>query len=190
MDAPVRWEACCRGHAGGVLGWWLGAAVDEAARLRGSGVLWIALLVLGMPLALRFSWRAWPTHRRAGRRLARAPRRARERAEDVASANWRCASASTWSRSSARCRGPRADRDRAAGARGAEVRARRSASARSRCSSSSPTPSCRRSTCSTPRPARVETVTPESLEMTSRLIEKKLKDFGVEVRVVAARPAR
>jgi DNA segregation ATPase FtsK/SpoIIIE, S-DNA-T family len=33
-------------------------------------------------------------------------------------------------------------------------------------------------------------VTPESLEMTSRLIEKKLKDFGVEVRVVAARPAR
>jgi S-DNA-T family DNA segregation ATPase FtsK/SpoIIIE len=34
----------------------------------------------------------------------------------------------------------------------------------------------------------VETVTPESLEMTSRLIEKKLKDFGVEVRVVAAYP--
>ena len=28
--------------------------------------------------------------------------------------------------------------------------------------------------------ARQETVTPESLEMTSRLIEKKLKDFGVE----------
>ncbi|MBK6713860.1 MAG: DNA translocase FtsK 4TM domain-containing protein [Burkholderiales bacterium] len=37
-------------------------------------------------------------------------------------------------------------------------------------------------------PGRVETVTPESLEMTSRLIEKKLKDFGVEVRVVAAQP--
>jgi DNA segregation ATPase FtsK/SpoIIIE, S-DNA-T family len=36
--------------------------------------------------------------------------------------------------------------------------------------------------------ARQETVTPESLEMTSRLIEKKLKDFGVEVRVVAASP--
>jgi S-DNA-T family DNA segregation ATPase FtsK/SpoIIIE len=35
---------------------------------------------------------------------------------------------------------------------------------------------------------RVETVTPESLEMTSRMIEKKLKDFGVEVRVVAASP--
>jgi len=37
-------------------------------------------------------------------------------------------------------------------------------------------------------PGRMETVTPESLEMTSRLIEKKLKDFGVEVRVVAASP--
>ena len=37
-------------------------------------------------------------------------------------------------------------------------------------------------------PARQETVAPETLEMTSRLIEKKLKDFGVEVRVVAAAP--
>jgi S-DNA-T family DNA segregation ATPase FtsK/SpoIIIE len=37
-------------------------------------------------------------------------------------------------------------------------------------------------------PGRVESVTSDSLEMTSRLIEKKLKDFGVEVRVVAASP--
>ena len=35
---------------------------------------------------------------------------------------------------------------------------------------------------------RQETVAPETLEMTSRMIEKKLKDFGVEVRVVAALP--
>ena len=35
---------------------------------------------------------------------------------------------------------------------------------------------------------RQETVAPETLEMTSRLIEKKLKDFGVDVRVVAAAP--
>ncbi|MEY8688645.1 MAG: DNA translocase FtsK, partial [Leptothrix sp. (in: b-proteobacteria)] len=33
-----------------------------------------------------------------------------------------------------------------------------------------------------------ETTTPASLDMTSRLIEKKLKDFGVEVKVVAAQP--
>ena len=36
--------------------------------------------------------------------------------------------------------------------------------------------------------AQVETVSHETLEFTSRLIEKKLKDFGVEVRVVAAYP--
>jgi S-DNA-T family DNA segregation ATPase FtsK/SpoIIIE len=36
--------------------------------------------------------------------------------------------------------------------------------------------------------ADMETVSPETLEFTSRLIEKKLKDFGVEVRVLAAYP--
>ena len=35
---------------------------------------------------------------------------------------------------------------------------------------------------------RQESVSPETLEMTSRMIEKKLKDFGVEVRVVLAQP--
>jgi S-DNA-T family DNA segregation ATPase FtsK/SpoIIIE len=35
---------------------------------------------------------------------------------------------------------------------------------------------------------RQETVSTETLEMTSRMIEKKLKDFGVEVRVVLASP--
>ena len=35
---------------------------------------------------------------------------------------------------------------------------------------------------------RQETVAPETLEMTSRMIEKRLKDFGVEVRVVLAQP--
>ena len=35
---------------------------------------------------------------------------------------------------------------------------------------------------------RMEMITAESLEMTSRMIEKKLKDFGVEVRVIAASP--
>lgn len=35
---------------------------------------------------------------------------------------------------------------------------------------------------------RQESVSPETLEMTSRLIEKRLKDFGVDVHVVAAMP--
>ena len=37
-------------------------------------------------------------------------------------------------------------------------------------------------------PVQQETVSAETLEYTSRLIEKKLKDFGVEVKVVAAYP--
>ena len=37
-------------------------------------------------------------------------------------------------------------------------------------------------------PANPESIDHETLEMTSRLIEKKLKDFGVQVRVVAAMP--
>ncbi|MBB3638478.1 DNA translocase FtsK [Variovorax atrisoli] len=39
-----------------------------------------------------------------------------------------------------------------------------------------------------PAQARQETVSADTLEMTSRMIEKKLKDFGVEVRVVLASP--
>lgn len=39
-----------------------------------------------------------------------------------------------------------------------------------------------------PAPMSQETVAPETLTMTSRLIEKKLKDFGVSVTVVAAYP--
>lgn len=39
-----------------------------------------------------------------------------------------------------------------------------------------------------PVPTQQETVSAETLEFTSRLIEKKLKDFGVEVKVVAAYP--
>lgn len=39
-----------------------------------------------------------------------------------------------------------------------------------------------------PAVSQGEAVTPETLEMTSRLIEKKLKDFGVSVKVVEASP--
>ncbi len=39
-----------------------------------------------------------------------------------------------------------------------------------------------------PPPVLQETVGPETMEFTSRLIEKKLKDFGVDVQVVAAHP--
>ncbi len=37
---------------------------------------------------------------------------------------------------------------------------------------------------------QVEVVSAETLEFTSRLIERKLKDFGVDVKVVAPIPVR
>lgn len=39
-----------------------------------------------------------------------------------------------------------------------------------------------------PPSAQVETVTDETIEFTSRLIEKKLSDFGLEVKVISAQP--
>src|SRR5262249_32270167 len=70
--------------SGGVLGFVLGPASMQALGFVGSGVLWIALLTLGMSGALRFSWVAladgiggWIDGRRERRAVER------ERAEDV-----------------------------------------------------------------------------------------------------------
>ena len=51
-----------------------------------------------------------------------------------------------------------------------------------------PARSCRRSSCSTIRPTREPSYSAEALEAMSRLVELKLKDFGVEVDVVAVHP--
>ena len=71
------------GHSGGILGYFLGPLSMRHLGFVGSGVLWIALLVIGMSGALRFSWvrladgiGAWIDGRRAHRAVAR------ERAED------------------------------------------------------------------------------------------------------------
>ena len=52
-----QWEALLPGrHAGGAIGATLGAFGLQALGFAGSGVTWIAALVVGMSLALRFSW--------------------------------------------------------------------------------------------------------------------------------------
>src|SRR5690606_4256771 len=43
-------------HAGGILGLTLGQLSSKWLGFNGSGVVWIALLVTGMAMALRFSW--------------------------------------------------------------------------------------------------------------------------------------
>jgi DNA segregation ATPase FtsK/SpoIIIE, S-DNA-T family len=178
------------GHSGGILGYFLGPLSMRHLGFVGSGVLWIALLVIGMSGALRFSWvrladgiGAWIDGRRAHRAVAR------ERAEDERIGEM-----------ALREREQQADEIRIEDVLHAPlviepeivqvVESKRVARERQKPLfvelHDNKLPQVDLLDAA---PARVEqTVTPESLEMTSRMIEKKLGDFGVEVRVVAAQP--
>ncbi len=185
-----QWEGDVPGgHAGGVLGYTLGPLSMKLLGFAGSGVLWIAALVAGLAMAFRFSWvrvaegiGAWLDTLRE-RRVERI-----ERAEDIRL-------------------GEKAQRERE---QVVEVehhlhvehapiviekpvvevpKSERVVKERQKPLftelSDTKLPQVDLLDAA---PGRMETVTPETLEMTSRLIEKKLKDFGVEVRVVAASP--
>ncbi len=177
-------------HAGGVLGTTLGHWGQHLLGFNGSGVLWIAMLVAGSALALRFSW--LDLAERIGERLDGLRQRheiQREVEQDI-----RIGEAAA------------IERERVV----EEVRHEQPPE---------PIPLIiEQPVMEVPKservvkekqkplfvemgdnklpqidlldsaPGRMETVTPESLEMTSRMIEKKLKDFGVDVRVVAASP--
>ncbi len=184
-----RFEALLPGHAGGVLGYTLGPLSVKWLGFAGSGVLWIAALVAGMALALRFSWLRLAEA--IGERIDTFKERReeqRERAEDVRL-------------------GLEAQRERE---HVVEVE-RHAVEEQLPIVIDKPLPELPKSErvakerqkplfseladTKLPQvdlldaiPGRVESVNSESLEMTSRLIEKKLKDFGVEVRVVAASP--
>ena len=185
-----QWEArVAGGNAGGVVGYSLGKLSQHVLGFAGSGVLWIAALVAGISLALRFSWLraaerigAWVESLRE-RRVERI-----ERAEDLRA-------------------GELALRERELVA-GVEHQLHEDhlpivieapvievpPSARVVKERQKPL-FVELADTKLPQvdlldaaPGRTESVAPETLEMTSRLIEKKLKDFGVEVRVVAASP--
>ena len=184
-----RWEGLLPGHAGGVLGFVLGPLSMRWLGFAGSGVWWIALLVVGSSLALRFSWvhladtvgerlDAW-RQRHLGLREALKDRRLGEQAqlerEQVAEVQ-------------------RHALDEHLPLVIAPVIPEIPKSARVAKERQQPLFT---ELVDTKLPqvdlldtavGRQETVTADSLEMTSRLIEKKLKDFGVEVRVVAASP--
>ncbi len=186
-----RWEPLLPGHAGGVLGYVLGPLSMRWLGFAGSGVLWIALLVIGMAMAMRFSW--LHVADTIGERLSemRASRKGqREMQEDLRL-------------------GELAARER----EHVVEEQRQEAEEHVPLVIAQPVaeiPPSQRVAKERQKPLfaelsdtklpqvdlldgvtgsnRQETVTPESLEMTSRLIEKKLKDFGVDVRVVAASP--
>ena len=186
-----RFEPLLPGHAGGVLGWALGSLSVRWLGFAGSGVLWIALLVTGSALALRFSW--LHVAEAIGERVDRL----RENRQHVREA----------------------EEDRRLGELAAREREAVVEVERHEIEEHLPVviepvvlevPKSQRVAKERQQPLftelvdtklpqvdlldavtasqRQETVTPESIEMTSRLIEKKLKDFGVEVRVVAASP--
>ncbi|RVT87907.1 DNA translocase FtsK [Inhella crocodyli] len=191
------WESRVPGHAGGVLGYELGPMAMQWLGFAGSGLLGIVLLVLGMAWSLGFSWLA--TAERIGAAIeAELARRAsaREAQEDERL-------------------GREALVAREAEVEEAKVERELEAVVHEPLHIEPPVlnvpvevPLSTRVAAERQQPlfqelsdaklpqidlldapaARVETVTAESLEMTSRLIEKKLKDFGVEVRVVAAYP--
>jgi S-DNA-T family DNA segregation ATPase FtsK/SpoIIIE len=185
-----QWEGqVAGGHAGGVLGLVLGRASQSLLGFAGSGVFWIAVLVAGASLALRFSWLrvadaigAWIETLRT-RRVARI-----ERAEDA-----RLGAAAIRERGEVLevehelkeqhlplvieptlVEVPKSTR---------VVKERQKPLFSELVDTKLPQVDLLDSA-----PQRIEGVSAESLEMTSRLIEKRLKDFGVEVRVVAASP--
>jgi DNA segregation ATPase FtsK/SpoIIIE, S-DNA-T family len=184
-----RFESALPGHAGGVLGYLLGPLSAKWLGFAGSGVFWIALLVVGMALALRFSWLraaeaigAWidgfKQHREARLERAEDLRLGEEaqRERDLTAAVERQAVEEqipiVIEKPIAEL--PRSDR---------VVKERQKPLFAELSDTKLPQVDLLDAA-----PGRVESVSADSLEMTSRLIEKKLKDFGVEVRVVAASP--
>ncbi|KRB27518.1 DNA translocase FtsK [Acidovorax sp. Root70] len=187
-----RFESFLPGHAGGVLGHLMGPASVKWLGFTGSGLLAIVLAVAGAALVFRFSW-GHVAEVLGGRidALVQARLAKREVAKDVAV-------------------GRKAARER-------EVVVLEERT-ESEVHHPEPVQIIEPILVDVPQSARVvkerqkplftempdsklplvdlldgplqrqETVAPETLEMTSRLIEKKLKDFGVEVRVVAAMP--
>ena len=186
-----RLEVALPGHAGGVLGHWLGPVAMRWLGFNGSALVMLALLLASLPLVFRFSWAHWAE--RLGAELdhwIEARREKREVVEDLRI-------------------GEQAARER-------EVVV---AEEREDIEEQHPVPvvieapvmalpKIERVAKERQKPLFVEMpdsklpqvdlldsapsvqqgVDAQTLEMTSRLIEKKLKDFGVEVRVVAAAP--
>ena len=179
------------GQAGGVLGSVAGSLSMRWLGFAGSGVLWIAAWVLGLSLALRFSWGRLAD--RLGLWIEGLWQRqavAREVKEDL-----RIAELLTRERST---QGVAVEQAVAEVHRPILIDApiievpKSTRVARER---QQPLFSELRDTklpqvdlLDAAATNQVHSVTPESVEMTSRMIEKKLRDFGVEVRVVAASP--
>ncbi|MFM9914697.1 MAG: DNA translocase FtsK [Rhizobacter sp.] len=177
------------GHAGGVLGYLLGPLSMKWLGFAGSGVLWIAAMVVGSSLAFRFSWLqaadaigerldAWRDRRVERIEMAEDIRLGeqalREREDVVEVEHLLHEDHAPIVIETPVVEVPKSER---------VVKERQKPLFVELADTRLPQVDLLDAA-----PGRTETVSPETLEMTSRLIEKKLKDFGVEVRVVAASP--
>ncbi|AMO22280.1 DNA translocase FtsK [Ramlibacter solisilvae] len=178
-------------HAGGALGYLVGPAAVKWLGFTGSGLVAVALVVLCCALVFRFSWSQ--AAERLGARIdafIESRRERRELAEDIA-----------FGQAAARQREEVVEVERVEIAEHhpepvliepvvvAVPRSERVAKERQKpLFTELPDSKLPQVDLLDGAQARQETVAPETLEMTSRLIEKKLKDFGVEVRVVLAQP--
>lgn len=179
------------GYSGGVVGQWMGWHVEQLTGYSGSILLWIVLLLLGMSLTFNFSWlgvaeKIGVFFENVCTRLRRKAESAvdekiglkakREREDDV-----RVQREQTQKRSSAGVViEPVLDEikpsDRV-------MKERQKPLFKDLKGSVLPEVAL----LDEPRSQHDE-VTPETLEMTSQLIEKKLSDFGVQVQVMTASP--
>jgi S-DNA-T family DNA segregation ATPase FtsK/SpoIIIE len=186
-----RYEPRLPDHAGGALGFLVGPLGVKWLGFTGSGLVFIAIMVLAAAVVFRFSW----SHvaERIGARIdafIEARREKREMKEDLAL-------------------GQRAAREREETVQEERIeieehhptpvliepvvidlpRSERVAKERQKpLFSEMPDSKLPQVDLLDAAAGRQETVSAETLEMTSRLIEKKLKDFGVDVRVVLAQP--
>jgi len=188
-----RLEALLPDHSGGIVGYWLGPMALHSLGFTGSAVLAILGVMLGLAWVLRFSWPqlaerlgAWLFARIETRReraeirqdLAMGQQAAAERAEVLVE-----------ERQEAAVQHPQPVPLQIEPILAEVPKSQRVAKERQKpLFQDLPDSRLPQIDLLDAALARQETVSPETLEMTSRMIEKKLKDFGVDVMVVLAQP--
>lgn len=186
-----RFEGRLPDHAGGSLGFLVGPPGVQWLGFAGSGLVFISLLVLGAAVVFRFSWSHVAERIGAGiDGLIESRREKREIAQDLA-----------FGQQAARERAETVEVERIEIEEHHPVpvviepvvmdvpKSERVAKERQKpLFIDLPDSKLPQVDLLDAAAGRQETVSGETLEMTSRLIEKKLKDFGVEVRVVLAQP--
>ncbi len=199
-----RFEARLPGHAGGVLGYWLGALGSKWLGFNGSALVSIALGLLGAAWALAFSWVTWAESlggmilkqiekRREKKELAQdlafGTQAAREREETVSVERAESDELHIAPMYVPPAAPPRIEPVLTDSFVDLPTSTRVAKERQKGLFIELPDSKLPQVDLLDGAPAvRQETVSPETLEMTSRLIEKKLKDFGVSVQVVAAMP--